>query len=103
MRQKLLAFILFLSLGSGLFSKEVPSSGEMMFDILAIRPLGIASLGLGIALFGVSIPFWFFTPNPPETIRQTGKRLVVYPFSFTFQRPIGDFPGYTEELEFVKE
>jgi hypothetical protein len=103
MKQKLLAILLFLSLTGSLFAKEVPSSGEMMFDIIAIRPLGAASLGVGLVLFTVSSPFWLLTPSPLESFRQTGRRLVVYPFSFTFQRPIGDFPGYTEELEFVAE
>lgn len=96
-----LFFVFFLSFP--VFAKEVPSSGAMFFDITLARPLGIVSVGVGTVLFVVGAPFWLFTPNPAETIRQTGTRLVVYPIRFTFQRPIGDFPGYLEELEFVAE
>lgn len=101
--RKFLVVILILFLNMPVFSKEVPSSGAMFFDITLARPLGIASVGAGAVLFLVGAPFWLFTPNPAETIRQTGTRLVVYPIRFTFQRPIGDFPGYLEELEFVAE
>ncbi len=101
--KKLFIIIVVFFLSVPVFSKEVPSSGAMFFDITLARPLGIVSVGAGAILFIVGAPFWLFTPNPAETIRQTGTRLVVYPVRFTFQRSIGDFPGYLEELEFVAE
>lgn len=101
--KKVLVLILVFIFSVPVFSKEVPSSGAMFFDLILARPLGIVSVGAGTILFIAGAPFWLFNPNPAETIRQTGTRLVIYPIRFTFQRSIGDFPGYIEELEFVAE
>lgn len=90
-------------LGTALTAKEVPSSGEMMFDVIPIRPLGIVSFGIGTAIFVAALPFSVLAPNPEQVIRQNAKRLVLYPFRFTFQRPIGEFYGYMEEIEYVSE
>ncbi|MCB1178288.1 MAG: hypothetical protein KDK36_11955 [Leptospiraceae bacterium] len=88
---------------SSLQAKEVPSAGAMMFDAVAIRPLGVGSILVGSTIFFVALPFSFFAPSPLESLRQTSNRLVIYPVRFTFQRPIGDFPGYMEEIEYVEE
>ncbi|HMV78978.1 MAG TPA: hypothetical protein PL048_16290 [Leptospiraceae bacterium] len=92
-----------LVLSSSLSAKEVPGSGEMMFDIVAIRPLGMVTLVLGSSLWIVGAPFALFTGDAVKSWKQTGRRLVLYPAKFTFQRQIGDFPGYMEELEHVVE
>jgi hypothetical protein len=86
-------------LASSLQAKEVPSGGEIMIDALIARPLGLASVGLGLGLFVVSSPFSLLS----GTFVQTGKRLVVYPVKFTFVRGLGDFPGYMEELELIQD
>ena len=83
MSKSILILTLFAFLGtSNLFAKEVPSSGEMMFDVVPIRPLGIVSFALGTTIFVAAL---------------------IYPFRFTFQRPIGEFYGYMEEIELVSE
>lgn len=82
-----------------LFSKEVPSGGEIMIDALVARPLGLVSVVVGVGLFVISSPFSFLS----GTMIQSGKRLVIYPLKFTFIRGLGDFPGYMEELELVQE
>lgn len=104
MRKKLLCTLLlgfFLSFGLG--AKEVPSSGEMMFDVVPIRPLGLMSFTIGTTIFIAALPFSILTPNPEQVIRQNARRLVIYPFRFTFQRPIGEFYGYMEEIDYVSE
>ena len=103
MKKFILVLIITVFVGTGILAKEVPSSGEMMFDVVPIRPLGLVSLAFGTTLFVVALPFSVLTPNPEQVIRQNAKRLVIYPFRFTFQRPIGEFYGYMEEIEYVTE
>ena len=103
MKKFILVLIITAFVGTGIYAKEVPSSGEMMFDVVPIRPLGIVSLAVGTTLFIVALPFSVLTPTPEQVIRQNAKRLVIYPFRFTFQRPIGEFYGYMEEIEYVTE
>lgn len=103
MKKFILVLIITAFIGTGIYAKEVPSSGEMMFDVVPIRPLGIVSLAFGTTLFIVALPFSVLTANPEQVIRQNAKRLVIYPFRFTFQRPIGEFYGYMEEIEYVTE
>lgn len=103
MKKFILVLIITAFVGTGIYAKEVPSSGEMMFDVVPIRPLGIVSLAVGTTLFIVALPFSVLTANPEQVIRQNAKRLVIYPFRFTFQRPIGEFYGYMEEIEYVTE
>ncbi|MCC5813160.1 MAG: hypothetical protein JJT78_00255 [Leptospira sp.] len=71
----------------------------MMIDAIIARPLGVASVGLGLGLFVLSSPFSLIS----GTFVQSGKRLVVYPLKFTFTRGLGDFPGYMEELELIQD
>ena len=103
MKKSILILILFSFLSLSLSAKEVPSSGEMMFDVMPIRPLGIASFLIGTTIFVAALPFSVLAANPEQVIRQNAKRLVIYPFRFTFQRPIGEFYGYMEEIEYVSE
>ncbi len=103
MKQFILVLIIAAFLGLSLEAKEVPSSGEMMFDVVPIRPLGLVSFAVGTTIFIVALPFSVLSANPEQVIRQNAKRLIVYPFRFTFQRPIGEFYGYMEEIEYVTE
>jgi hypothetical protein len=41
--------------------------------------------------------------QPDITIENNARRLVYYPIKFTFQRPIGEFYGYMEEIEYISE
>lgn len=93
------ALIPLIFLTSNLQAKEIPSGGEIMIDALVARPLGLASVGLGLGLFVVSSPFSLLS----GTFTQSGKRLVLYPLKFTFVRGLGDFPGYMEEMELVQD
>lgn len=103
MKKQLLAIFLLIGSFYSIQAKEVPTAGAMMFDAVAIRPLGMASVVVGSTVFIVSSPFSLFTPSPVSTLNQTFSRLVVYPIRFTFSRNMGDFPGYMEEIEYVQE
>ena len=54
-------------------------------DLLILRPVGVAALVGGSALFVLAAPFAALTGNTKETART----LVKTPFDFTFRRPLG--------------
>jgi hypothetical protein len=56
-----------------------------LFDLLILRPMGIASCVLGVASTLVAFPFAFTTGAGSEV----GDKLITEPFEWTFQRPIG--------------
>lgn len=63
-----------------------PSAPAVVMDVLVIRPLGIASIVLGSAVFVVALPFTI----PAQGVGTAAKKLIVEPFKFTFTRPIGE-------------
>ena len=96
--KKTIAAVLILVMLSGVSSaaqvaKETtnpPSAEEMVFDVLLLRPLGIASLAAGTVFFVVALPFTL----PSRSVGVSARRLVAEPFKFTFTRPIGERPEY---------
>lgn len=98
MKKILLSILLGVFLTTSLSAKEVPSSGEMLVELI-VRPISFAGFAVGTGLFLVCSPFIIVS----GTTKQTARRLVVSPFLFTFARPFGDYPGYMEELEMVSE
>lgn len=67
-------------------------------DILMARPLGIASIVGGAALWVISLPFAVISGTVPKTT----EALITKPIKYTFARPVGDFdyepaPSQTEE------
>lgn len=63
-----------------------PSAGAMAFDLLLVRPVGIAATVLGTGLFVVQLPLSLIQGTPP---RDPAKKLIVEPAKFTFERPLG--------------
>ena len=63
------------------------SSGYMTADIVAARPVGLASTILGTATFIVSSPFSALGGNFEHSFTELVKR----PFLYTFKRPLGIF------------
>ena len=57
----------------------------MGFDLLILRPLGLAGLVVGTGLFIISLPFSLLGGNTGEA----GQKLVVAPAKYTFTRPLG--------------
>lgn len=54
-------------------------------DGLLLKPLGIGATILGAAAFLATLPFAALT----GTVEQTADALVVEPYRFTFERPVG--------------
>jgi hypothetical protein len=58
---------------------------SMMFDLVLLRPLGLAATVVGTAFFVVSLPFSVLGGNTGEA----AKKLMVEPAKYTFTRPLG--------------
>ena len=88
----LAAVLLFTWAASPALAKEKQSiTGEdrnavsMMFDLVLLRPLGLAATVIGTAFFIVSLPVSAIGGNTGEA----AKKLVVAPAKYTFSRPLG--------------
>ncbi len=88
----LAAVLLFTWAASPALAKEKQSiTGEdrnavsMMFDLVLLRPLGLAATVIGTAFFVVSLPFSILGGNTGEA----AKKLMVEPAKYTFTRPLG--------------
>ena len=66
--------------------KEEAGVGEMMFDSLILRPIGMVSILVGSGLFLISMPF---TAAFQGDIRKSFDLMVVKPSIYTFKRPLG--------------
>jgi hypothetical protein len=64
-----------------------PSAGKMIVDIAVIRPIGIISTVIGVAVFLVSSPF-SATGGNQELAKE---KLINEPAKHTFRRALGDF------------
>lgn len=62
-------------------------AGKMAGDALVVRPLGLVATVIGGAIFIVSLPFSALGGNTKPAYDY----LVVDPFKFTFNRPLGEF------------
>lgn len=71
--------------GRGLDQDE-PEAGEMVLDLVVVRPLGFASMILGTAAFVVSFPFTAISGSVDSAYRQLMKK----PAEFTFKRRLGE-------------
>jgi hypothetical protein len=67
--------------------REKPTGGMMMWDTLAMRPIGMVATALGSVVWLVSYPFAALGGNTNEST----EALVVAPFEWTFDRPLGQF------------
>ncbi|MGQ4810607.1 hypothetical protein NKDENANG_04090 [Candidatus Entotheonellaceae bacterium PAL068K] len=65
-------------------SKE-PNAGEMLIDIIFLRPLGLAGTALGVAAYVISLPITL----PTKRAKTAGQKLVLDPAKYTFTRPLG--------------
>lgn len=66
------------------------------FDLILLRPLGFTALILGSGIWAVhSVPAVIFTRG---RVFDPMKRLVIDPFRFTFQRPLGECAESAREL-----
>lgn len=63
------------------------TDGEIIVDLLLVRPLGIVGSVAGLATQGVGLLF----SVPGENYAETGEILVEEPLNYTFNRPLGHF------------
>ncbi len=68
-------------------SKNNPSGTMIIFDLIIMRPLGIAACTIGTAGFIVSLPFVAFSGGFNNVVNE----LLAKPGHFTFERQLGDF------------
>jgi hypothetical protein len=73
---------------------ESRSGEEIAADLAVMRPVGLAATIAGTAIFIVSLPFALITNDVPKV----AKELVVDPFNYTFDRPLGDFKYQTDPI-----
>ena len=57
------------------------------FDLLVLRPMGVAGMGAGLVFFVASAPF----VAPSGNISETFDIFLYAPFEYTFVRPLGVF------------
>jgi len=62
-------------------------AGPMLFDLLLIRPVGVAATVIGSALFVVSLPFSAIGGNTKPAY----EKMVKEPAKYTFNRRLGDY------------
>lgn len=67
--------------------REKPSGGQMMWDALAMRPIGMVATAVGSVVWLVSYPFAYWGGNTDEST----EALVKDPVEWTFRRPLGEF------------
>ncbi len=65
---------------------EETGGTAIVLDVLLARPLGIASLAIGTAIFFIALPYTI----PSWTIGRSADKLIAEPFKFTFLRPVGN-------------
>jgi hypothetical protein len=72
-------------------AKTYPSSGMKVLDAVMVRPVTFVNSVFSAGTFVLALPFAAF--DPALDVEKMSKNLVNYPFSDTFQRPLGDFNG----------
>ena len=63
-----------------------PSGGDMLLDMVFIRPLMLVGTVVGAASFVVTLPFSALGGN----VGEAGETLVMEPARYTFVRPLGE-------------
>ena len=69
------------------FEAKKPGSGDMMWDAVVVRPVGIIATVIGSAFWVVSLPFTLLAND----VDSASEKLVKDPARYTFKRPLGEF------------
>ena len=75
-----------LTPASDMTDYEETGGTAIALDVLIARPLGIASLAIGSAIFIVALPYTI----PSRSFIKAADKLIADPFRFTFLRPVGE-------------
>lgn len=76
-----------IALAEEYFEAEEPEGGEMIYDAVIVRPIGIIATAVGAVFFVLSLPFSAAGGN----VDSASEELVKKPARFTFKRPLGEF------------
>ena len=69
------------------FESQEAEGGEMIYDTVVLRPVGLVATAVGSVFFFLSLPFSALANN----VDSAGEKLVKDPFRYTFKRPLGEF------------
>ena len=69
------------------FESQEPEGGEMIYDTVVLRPVGIIATAVGSVFFILSLPFSALS----DSVDDAKEKLVKDPYRFTFKRPLGEF------------
>jgi hypothetical protein len=69
------------------FEAQEPGGGAMIYDMVVIRPIGLAATVIGSAFWLVSLPF----SASGDNFDTATEKLVKEPAAYTFKRPLGEF------------
>ena len=88
----IVATLIVIPFGSGAlaeveFEEEQPSAGAMFVDLLSLRPVGLAAIGVCAVLYPLVLPFAALGGNT----KVATQKLIVEPWKYTMSRPIGAF------------
>jgi hypothetical protein len=64
-----------------------PSAAAIAADLILLRPVGLIGTLLGTCGFVVTLPVTI----PLKKVDSIGQDLVIAPFHYTFERPLGKF------------
>ena len=63
-----------------------PSAGDITFDLILMRPLGVLETTVGLAIFAIAAPL----AAPGGGVHDVWDRFVGVPYDDTFARPLGE-------------
>ena len=66
---------------------DKPSGGDMLLDMVLLRPLMLVGTAVGAVSFVVTLPFSALGGN----VGDAAETLVVEPAQYTFVRPLGEY------------
>ena len=63
-------------------------AGEIVMEVLVLRPLGLARIVVGAPFFAIALPFVVFRE---EGVREAWNLFIDEPIENAFERRLGDF------------
>jgi hypothetical protein len=75
------------ALAQEFFESTDPEGGEMIYDTVVLRPVGLIATAVGSVFFILSLPFSALANN----VDDASEKLVKDPYRYTFKRPLGEF------------
>ncbi|MEE8574148.1 MAG: hypothetical protein V3T30_01945 [Thermodesulfobacteriota bacterium] len=76
-----------VSMAEEYYTNKETTNAQLLLDIGVMRPLGLVATTLGLGFLLISLPF----TAPTKTANKVSERLVVAPYKYTFERPVGYF------------